>query len=71
MQQQQQPGQLSASSSFRNSRAVGAASEDADGAADTQGWASPLQTPPQKPAGPNKKFLEKYGLQKAKGLFAP
>jgi hypothetical protein len=70
VQQQLQPGQLSASSSFRNRSAAGAA-EDAEGAADSQGQASPLLAPPQKPAGLNKKFLEKYGLQKAKGLFAP
>jgi hypothetical protein len=65
---QQQPGQLSASSSFRSRSRAGAASEDAAGAADS---ASLLLAPAQKPAGPNKKFLEKYGLQKAKGLFAP
>jgi hypothetical protein len=65
---QQQPGQLSASSSFRSRSGAGAASEDAAGAADS---ASLLLAPAQKPAGPNKKFLEKYGLQKAQGLFAP
>lgn len=69
-EQQQQPGQLSASSSLRNRSAAGA-SEDAEGPADSQGRALPLLAPQQKPAGPNKKFLEKYGLQKAKGLFAP
>ncbi|WIA33608.1 hypothetical protein OEZ86_006732 [Tetradesmus obliquus] len=69
-QQQQQPGQLSASSSLRNRSAAGA-SEDAEGPADSQGRALPLLVPEQKPAGPNKTFLEKYGLQKAKGLFAP
>jgi hypothetical protein len=68
---QQQPGQLSASSSFRSRSGAGVASEDAAGTADPQGSASLLLAPAQKPAGPNKKFLEKYGLQKAKGLFAP
>eukprot|EP00882_Tetradesmus_deserticola_P005938 GHRQ01006253.1.p1 GENE.GHRQ01006253.1~~GHRQ01006253.1.p1 ORF type:complete len:377 (+),score=136.97 GHRQ01006253.1:295-1425(+) len=67
----QLPGQLSGASSFRSREGNSAASGDAMGAADTQGGSPALLARPHKPAGPNKQFLEKYGLHKAKGLFAP